>query len=114
MTRSLWSRASALLGLSILAAVVAIALTVSTAEAQENEPGDRSAAFRSVTGPDAEQVPGGTLLLIAYGAVWVLMAGYLWRLGGMHRDNERDIEHLRKSFARGTHGAGAHGAGEEA
>jgi CcmD family protein len=111
MTRSLLARASAVLGLSLLAAFVTIALSVSTAEAQENEPGDRSAAFRSVTGPDAEQVPGGTLLLIAYGAVWVLMAGYLWRLGGMHRDNQKDIDHLRKSFARG---ATSHGAGEEA
>lgn len=58
----------------------------------------RATGFRTVTGPDQEQVPGGTLLLIAYGAAWLLVAGYAWRLGGLHRDTAADVEALRRSL----------------
>lgn len=60
--------------------------------------GGRAIGFRTVSGPDQEQVPGGTLLLIAYGAAWLLVAGYMWRLGGLHRDTAADVEALRRSL----------------
>lgn len=62
-------------------------------------PGDsRAASFRAVSGPQAERVPGGTLTVVAYGGAWALLLGYLWRLGRMHTQNERELSALRKSL----------------
>ena len=72
------------------------------AAAQEEAPtdpgADRAATFRAVSGPQAERVPGGTLTVVAYGAAWVLVLGYLWRLGRMHAANTSELAALRKTI----------------
>lgn len=59
---------------------------------------DRASAFRAVRGPDAEQVPGGALLIGAYGAVFLLMLAYLWRLGRLHAANAEQLERLAQTL----------------
>ena len=67
-------------------------------EGVEDPGASRAATFRAVSGPEAERVPGGTLTVVAYGGAWALLLGYLWRLGRMHTQNERELSALRKSL----------------
>ncbi len=59
---------------------------------------DRASAFRAVRGAEAEQVPGGTLLIAAYGAIFLLMFVYLWRLGRLHTANAQQLHRLAKAL----------------
>jgi hypothetical protein len=68
------------------------------AATEEDPQASRAATFRAVSGPQAERVPGGLLTVIAYGGAWVLVLGYLWRLGRMHAQNERELTALKKSL----------------
>jgi hypothetical protein len=61
---------------------------------------ERSAAFRAVTGPETESVPGGALLIGAYLALWALAFGYLYRLGSLARGIEADVASLRETLDR--------------
>ena len=83
---------------TLLAAPPARAETVSeeAAKAVEGETpaDDRAAQFVGVTGPEAESVPGGTLLLAAYAVVWVLLFVFLLRMRGLQRQTARDLERL--------------------
>lgn len=64
------------------------------------DPGDsRASAFRAVSGPSVEQVPGGALLVSAYGIVWLLLLGYVYRLGALHKRTMHDLERVEKSIA---------------
>ncbi len=62
----------------------------------EDAEGGRAAAFRAVTGPQAEQVPGGPLLIVAYAIVWALIFLYLFRLGRLQTHTLEEIEKLEK------------------
>ncbi|MEM7448639.1 MAG: CcmD family protein [Myxococcota bacterium] len=51
---------------------------------EKETPGDsRAAAFRAVSGPQTESIPGGILLVSAYGIVFFLLLGYVIRLGSI-------------------------------
>lgn len=63
----------------------------------EAQADDRASAFRSVSGPQVDNVPGGTLLIAAYGVAWVLVLGYLWRLGSLHTANAKELERLKSA-----------------
>ncbi len=64
-----------------------------TAEA-ETPAEERAAQFVGVTGPDAESVPGGTLLLAAYAVVWVLLFLFLMRLRRLQSGTAEELERL--------------------
>ena len=67
------------------------------ADGQERPEEGRSAAFESVRGPMRESVPGGRLLVIAYGIVWVALFGYVgmqWRRQAKLSDELGRIEKL--------------------
>ncbi len=70
-------------------------LAVAQEEEQSQPEEDRASAFRAVSGPQVDRVPGGQLLVGAYGAAWILMLGYLWRLGRLHTANARELERLK-------------------
>lgn len=64
---------------------------------------ERGMAFQRVRGATREHVPGGKLMIIAYGAVWVAIFGYVvaqWRGQSRVRDDlarlERALEEDRK------------------
>lgn len=91
-----------LLALSLFACVGAFgalgSASAQDAVEEEDPQASRAATFRAVSGPQAERVPGGLLTVIAYGGAWVLVLGYLWRLGRMHAQNERELTALKKSL----------------
>ena len=91
-----------LLALSLFACVGALgpigSASAQDAATEEDPQSSRAATFRAVSGPQAERVPGGLLTVIAYGGAWVLVLGYLWRLGRMHAQNERELTALKKSL----------------
>jgi hypothetical protein len=58
----------------------------------------RSATFQAVTGAQQEDVPGGPLLVAAYGAVLVLVLGYVLYLGSLTAGASRDLERLEKAI----------------
>jgi len=62
--------------------------------AEEGSPDDRQASFQQVTGPQVEDVPGGALLIGAYGVAWLLVVFYLWRLAGLSRRTAADVDAL--------------------
>jgi len=93
---------------TVLAASLAVAVPLpSTASAQEGDdqtetPGEsRSAEFRAMEGPPEDQVPGGALMVAAYGLVWLLVLLYVFRVGKLGAATARDVERLEKSLARG-------------
>ena len=62
--------------------------------AEETAAEERAAQFVGVTGPEAESIPGGALLLGAYAVVWVLLFLYLFRMRGLQRQTASELERL--------------------
>jgi len=60
----------------------------------------RSAAFQAVEGAQGEQVPGGPLMVSAYGVVMALVVGYVARLGLMQRKTALEVERLSAAIQR--------------
>lgn len=55
---------------------------------------ERATQFVGVTGPEAENIPGGGLLLAAYAVVWVLVFLYLLRMRRLQRQTAEELERL--------------------
>jgi len=67
----------------------------STSEQVTEDPAEeRAAQFVGVRGPDAEQIPGGPLLLAAYAVVWVLLFAFLLRMRGLQKQTADELERL--------------------
>lgn len=67
----------------------------STSEHVTEDPADeRATQFVGVRGPDAENVPGGALLLAAYAIVWVLLFVFLLRIRGLQKQTADELERL--------------------
>jgi len=64
----------------------------------------RSATFQAVEGPQAEQVPGGPLLVYAYATVLVLLVAYVARLAALNAKNRIELERLASAIERGRKG----------
>ena len=64
------------------------------APADETPSEERAAQFVGVTGPDAESVPGGALMVGAYAVVWVLLFLFLLRMRGLQRQTAEELERL--------------------
>ena len=83
-----------------VASVDASAQTPEAPSAQEAEAPaasaaeERAAEFVGVEGADAERIPGGALLLAAYGVVWVFLFFYLMRIRGLQRNVAAELERL--------------------
>lgn len=83
--------------------LVALMLTAgaTTAMAQDNNngtPDDRATAFRSMTGPAKESVPGGQLLVGAYGLALLLLGGYVTWLGVLHSKTAATASELERAY----------------
>lgn len=84
----------------IMAPLMAFAETPSEDPAEERTAlEDRSTSFQAVTGPVTEDVPGGTLLIAAYIAIWAATMFYLLRLARIERRLEGDLDALRESLS---------------
>jgi hypothetical protein len=60
----------------------------------------RAAAFQAVEGSRGEQVPGGPLMVSAYGVVMVLLLGYVARLALLQRKTAAEVERLSSAIQR--------------
>ena len=79
--------------------MVGIGAMASAASAQtRDDPGtDRATEFRAVQGAVREDVPGGPLLVAAYGVAWTVVLLYVLRLGLLHTGLRKDIDRLEQA-----------------
>ena len=63
-------------------------------QVEESPAEERATQFVGVTGPEAESVPGGTLLLAAYAVIWVLLFLFLMRMRSLQRQTAEELERL--------------------
>ena len=64
------------------------------ATAEDTAAEERAAQFVGVTGPEAESIPGGPLLLGAYAVVWIFHFLFLMRMRGLQRQTAEELERL--------------------
>lgn len=77
-------------------------------EKGESPAESRSAEFEAVEGaPPGQDVPGGPLLVGAYGVAWLLLLLFVLRMGRLHAKTMRDVERLERTLDRGE------GSGDE-
>lgn len=82
-----------------LALGLALAAPAAVALAQDEDPAaSRSATFEAAEGPQAEQVPGGTLLVVAYGIIWLLVFGFVASVALRQTRTAREIARLREDL----------------
>lgn len=62
----------------LLAATPANAQEGASAETAESDNEDRSTEFRTSAGPQIDRVPGGKLLIGAYGLAWLAILMFMW------------------------------------
>jgi len=79
--------------LAYLSPLVAVGCAVGTAIAQPAAPGDTGAILAGAASPWRN----AHFVLYAYGAVWVGLALYLWRLASLARRLSREIDRLETS-----------------
>ncbi len=91
--------AALVLGCTIFITPVALAEVppepdTAASETQEDPAEERATQFVGVTGPEAESIPGGALLLAAYAIVWALLFLFLLRMRGLQRQTAEELERL--------------------
>lgn len=74
--------------------------TAQEAPAGQDAAEQRSQSFQAVQGAVHEDVPGGPLLVIAYGAIWVVVLGYVIRLVRLQQRAQSDVERLERVLSR--------------
>ena len=91
---------SALLALGLFALAPLPATALAQPMMEEVDPGqERATEFRAVTGPQAESVPGGMLLVGAYAVIFLLLLAYIVRLGLLQSRIAGDVDRLERSLA---------------
>jgi hypothetical protein len=98
-----WLTGSALAAALVLAPVWASSaradeVDVAAVEDSEDAAQSRSATFQAVSGAQTEDVPGGPLLVGAYGAVLALVLFYVLYLGSLSAGASRDLARLEKAI----------------
>ena len=110
MTTLLTRRGSMLARALIFSGLLSVApLTVLAQAGDEPAPAtdpseDRAASFRVVDGAVSEDVPGGALLVGAYGAVLVLLLGYVLWLGSLQAGSNKEIARLGAALEKSANG----------
>ena len=78
--------------LCVVAAVAVLSVVQAAPAAAE---GSREGFVPAAPGQAVEDsVPGGLLMLTAYGVLWTLVGGYLWRLSRRTAATQRDLDAL--------------------
>lgn len=85
----------------LLGLLLSFAVPAGAALAEE-EPGDRAASFKAVTGSREEEVSGGTLLLSAYALIWVSLLAYVFRLVRLHKNVDENLARLQQDLSKAT------------
>lgn len=83
------------------ALALAALLGASPALAQDEDPAEsRSATFEAAEGAQAEEIPGGTLMVVAYGIVWLLVLGYVASIAMRQARTAADVKRLEQELAK--------------
>ena len=90
-------RTLAWMGLVALLSLPAFALAQ---EGEEDPLEDRAETFEAAEpGAQTENIPGGMLLIVAYGIAWITVLGYVVSLGFRQAKTAGDLERLRQDLA---------------
>jgi len=68
------------------------------ASAQEDAAESRAATFEAVEGAQTEDVPGGALLIAAYGVIFLLMLGFVGSIAARQARTQRELAQLRQDI----------------
>jgi hypothetical protein len=83
----------------VRAGALASFLVCGTALAQEEDPGEsRAATFEAAEGAQAEEVPGGALLIGAYGFAWIALFGFIGSIALRQSRAWNDLTRLKKEL----------------
>ena len=74
-------------------------------DAADTRTDDRAQSFQAVQGAVKEDVPGGPLLVGAYGLIWLAVFAYLVRLVRMQARTEAEVARLAQALAEGDRAA---------
>ena len=67
----------------------------STASTESTDSEDRATTFRTSAGPQVDRVPGGKLLIGAYGLAWLAILGFMWfRIDRQQKRATGELERL--------------------
>lgn len=68
------------------------------ASAQEDPAESRAATFEAVEGAQTEDVPGGALLIAAYGVIFLLLLGFVGSIAARQARTQRELAQLRQDI----------------
>jgi CcmD family protein len=88
-------------GASVLAAPLGLRAQSEDPEVSKKPaPEQRAQSFEAVEGAVEEDVPGGPLLVLGYGIVWLALLLYLFRLVRLQQRAQGDLARLEQALAR--------------
>lgn len=87
-------------GVTVVTALSALAFA-GVALAQDAA-AERSQGFKAVQGAVQEDVPGGPLLVIAYGLIWVMVLVYVLRLMQHQQRTAAELERVESLLRKGA------------
>jgi hypothetical protein len=99
LTRALSSSWGSLFAATLFIAPMLFAAPVSAQMDEQPTMEGQAMSFERVEGPDTENVPGGLMMVIAYAVIWLLLLGFVVRLGLLHRGTAGDVARLERSLA---------------
>ena len=70
--------------------------------AEDAAPSDRATSFEAVSGAVKEDVPGGPLVVAAYGLIWLAVFAYVFRLVRLQRGADENLARLQQDLAKAT------------
>ena len=86
--------------------LLTLSLLAAPAAAQDEDPGaSRSETFEAAEGPNTENIPGGALMIGAYGAMFVLLLGYVVSIGYRQTQTARELSSLKAEIGAGPGGS---------
>lgn len=91
-----WALALLLGGMS--AHALATGAAAQDASAQENPAESRAATFEAARGAQTEDVPGGALLIAAYGVIFLLVLGFVGSIAVRQARTQRELAQLRQDI----------------
>jgi hypothetical protein len=81
------------------AALCARALAQDEAGDDSEDPGEsRAAAFEAADGAQTENIPGGALMVAAYGVIFLLVLGYVISIGYRQAQIGADVARLQRDL----------------
>jgi hypothetical protein len=87
---------------AVLLGSSALARAEDAEDAAKDGSNDRAATFEAVSGAVKEDVPGGPLLVAAYGLIWLAVFAYGFRLVRLQRGADENLARLQQDLAKAT------------